>query len=722
MASPSATTGFRRFKLVFQVRANPLPLMARRCGAWAAEVSLIAASALIPFSIGAYAQLHLSEEPVPLNPVLARTQEAIAKTFAMPAPTKVKPVAPLANLFWTGALVMPLAVAGWQIYLLGKTGKTLPKRWFGLQAIGPSGAPPGLGRALGREVAARWGLPLGTAYVLWRFSGAVPNLAIFLGLGGLMLLADAAIAWFDPDRRTLHDRLAGTFVLDADEGVPRFKQFDAPRAHRNGRGGSWREEDEEAAIAAIVLTPESRWPRPTLWYWMRRHPGLTLLIAGLAGMTAVLGAFVGTQVYIQTQVNWRQVHQQERETLLTLAGKFAPDERQGAILALGTIDRPDAALQLLADLLSIETDAKLMQAIGQALVSSGPKTLPYLQRLNQSLNNDIESLRYGGDKEERQVVALRQRVSQRAIAKILTIYNDQIRNVDLSRVNLARNTASPAKFTLVLDYLDLSGIQLRGSILTNASLREVRLSDPGEDGLFGTFDDAIADLSGADLKESNLSSAFLSHAVMNRVNLIRATLTKANLSGVRASSANLSSTQLMQADLHQAVLNNSSLTGADLQQANLASANLQSARLGQVKASGASFQSANLTKSEWQKADLSGANLSGSNLQNADLSSSRLVGANLSNANLQHVNFRNADLSSADLRGSKLAGADFQGAIFVATKPTKPNQFIQTVPTNIISIGIQGVDFTLAKNLNVKQITYICEQGGLHPKCMPPER
>ncbi|HIK28498.1 MAG: pentapeptide repeat-containing protein [Oscillatoriaceae bacterium SKW80] len=719
MASPSATTGFRPLKLVFQ-RPNTLQIMARRCGAWAAEVSLIAASALIPFSIGAYAQLHLLKEPVPLNPLLARTQETLGKTFA--TPTQSIKVAPLANLFWTGALIMPIAVAGWQIYLLGKTGKTLPKRWFGLQVITASGAYPGWQRALKREVVGRWGLPLSTAYALWRCSGSAPNLAIFLGLGGVMLLAETAIACFDPHRRALHDRLAGTFVLDADEGVPRFKQFDAPKAEGNGKADIWQKTDEDEAIAALVLTPESRWPRPALWYWMRRHPGLTLLITGLAAMTAVLATFVGTQVYIQTQINWRQVQQQNREALLTLANQFTVNKQLGAILALGNLAHPDAALQLLADLLSLETDAQLMQALGQAMVSNGPKALPYLQRLNQSLNNDLESLRYGGDKEERLVVRERQRVSQRAIAKILTLYNEQIRNVDLSRVNLAQNRSGSRQFTLVLDYLDLSGIKFRSSILTNASLREVCFSSPGEDGFFGTFDDAIADLSGADLKQSNLSGAFLSHVIMNRANFIGANLTKANLSHVRASGANFSSTQLMQANLHQAILNNASLTGADLQQANFSNANLQAARLAQVKASGASFQSANLTKSEWQKADLSGADFSGSNLQNADLSSSRLVGANLSNANLEKVNFRNANLSSADLRGSKLAGADFQGAIFVTIKPTKPNQFIQTFPVNTISIGLQGVDFTLAKNLNVKQITYICEQGGLHPKCLPPER
>jgi len=30
---------------------------------------------------------------------------------------------------------------------------------------------------------------------------------------------------------------------------------------------------------------------------------------------------------------------------------------------------------------------------------------------------------------------------------------------------------------------------------------------------------------------------------------------------------------------------------------------------------------------------------------------------------------------------------------------------------------VEGVDFTNAKNLDPKQLAYICTQGGRHPRC-----
>ncbi|MBW4492201.1 MAG: pentapeptide repeat-containing protein [Oscillatoria princeps RMCB-10] len=704
---------------MFQVHSHPLSLLARRCGAWAAEVSLIVASALVPYSIGLYTQSHLLGKQVALNPLLATAEEALAKTFSLPVRARPRQVGPLTNLFWSGALVMPVLAAGWQIYLLGKTGRTLPKALFGLQVVTATGAAPGLRRALLREGVGRSGLPLGLAYLFWRCSGAVPDLGILTGLAGLMLLADSCAVWFDSKGRTLHDRLGGTFVVDALESIPKFNRFDAPRQGPSTVRDSFSASDEDAEIAALVLTPETRWQRPGLLYWIRQNPGLTLVIVTVAGVSAVLATFAGTQIYIQSQVNWRQVQQLDSEKLLALVSKFAPDERRGAILALGTIEHPEAATQLLADMLSLETEPKLMDAIGQALLSTGPKALPYLQRLNQSLKNDQDSLRYGGSKQERELIARRLRTTQRTIAKILTLYNEQVGSTDLSRLDLGQTVSGPGQFTLVLDYADLSGIQLRGSILTGASFRESRFYNPGEDGLFGTFDDRIADLSGAELKQANFSEATLVLALMNRANLMRAELNKANLFRARLSGANLSSAQLLQADLRQAVLSDVSLTGAELREAKLAGANLQGARLGQVTAKGASFQAANLSASEWLGADLSGADFSGSNLQNSDLSSARLAGANLSGAQLQRASLRNADLVGADLRGANLAGADFQGATFVEVKPAKPDQFIQ-IPPAAPSTGLQGVEFSFAKNLNAQQISYICAQGGLHPKCPSP--
>ncbi|HEY9805779.1 MAG TPA: pentapeptide repeat-containing protein, partial [Candidatus Obscuribacterales bacterium] len=441
----------------------------------------------------------------------------------------------------------------------------------------------------------------------------------------------------------------------------------------------WSEED--SAIAAIVLTPEKRWRGQGLWYWMRQHPGMTLLIVSLSSVALVLGTFVGTQVYVQSQANRREFKQQDNQVFLALVSKLtptatdAPDQRRGAILALGTVN-DSRAVPLLVDLLGQEDNPTLIDAVQQALVSRGPDALPYLQRLNQSLKNDLESLRYGNNKKEYKLLALRQRATQRAIAKLLTIYSGQVHAADLSRVDLGRVDQGVAQFTLVLDQIDLSGVQLKSAVLSGASLQGSRFYGSGEDERWGTFDDWVTDLSGAELKDADLTGAFLSNTSMERTNLIRAVLNKADFSKARLSRANLSSAKLVAANFQNALLEGASLTGADLGNADFSQANLQGARLGQASATATKFQLANLVRSEWQGADLTGADFSQASLQDADLSSTKLAEANFRNAQLQNVSFRNADLSQTNLRGANVTGADFQGAIFTPP-PAKPaNQFI----------------------------------------------
>jgi uncharacterized protein YjbI with pentapeptide repeats len=454
---------------------------------------------------------------------------------------------------------------------------------------------------------------------------------------------------------------------------------------------------------------------------MRRYPGLTLLIIAFAGMASILGTFVGTQIYIQSQANRREFKKQDDQVFLALVKQLstksatAVEERQGAILALARLDDP-RAVPFLVDLLGQEKTPSLIDSIQQALVGKGPEVLPALQRLNQSLQNDQETLWRRGTPVEKQLVALRQRATKRAIAKILAIYTKQIHNADVSRTNLTQVSAGSGQFTLVLDSLDLSGVNFRSVNLSNASLRSSVFYGPGEDQRFGTFDDWISDFSGANLRDADLTGAMLNNVIMNRSNLIRATLNKAKLSKSRLVGANLSSAQLIAADLRQAILESASLSGAELGEAKLTSANLHSARLGQVKAVGGDFSFAKLTQSNLQAADLSRANLSNANLRQADLSSTKLFKANLRNAQLQNAKLRNANLSAADLRGANLAGADLQGASFAAL-PKQSNQFIE-IPLNATLVArVKGVDFTKVKNLDAKQIKYICSHGGLHPQC-----
>lgn len=729
MATQSVKKGSNRKSPSWRIQMHRLPLGTRRGAAMIVEVSLVVASALVPYSIGLAAKFCtnagacVSPATVPLNPVLATTEDAIAKTLAIPRRGSNQRVAPLTNLFWCGALVAPILVVGWQLYKLGKTGQTSPKGWLGVQVVQESGDPPGLIRAIWREGFGRWGLPLSTAYLIWRYSGAFPDLGILLGLSALMWLGENAIALFNPERRSLHDRIAGTFVIDGARAFVPYRSRNSPQLNR-ARGNEQPVKVEGETVTAIALPSQSskRSKRSLhLWDWMRQNPNLTLLIVGFSCMSAVLGTFVGTQIYIQSQANWRSSKQQNNKVFLALVDRLSQssvnqlEERRSAILALARLD-DSRAIPFLVDLLGQERVPALMETIGQTLVSTGPEALPYLQRLNLSLQKD-EALLQGSGLVERQLIARRLMGTQRAIAKILSIYPTQIHNADLSRTDLSQVRQGPAPFTLVLDKADLSGIVFKGASLTGASLRNSRFLGAGEDGRVGTFDDWIADFNGADLKEANLSGALLTHVPLNRTNLIRATLNRANLSHAQLVGANLSSAKLIGADLRQAVLENASLTGADLANANFTQSNLSSARLGQVSAVGAKFLFALLMNSNWQGADLSEADFRNANLQKADLSATRLVGANLAQAQMQNANLQNTNLSAADLRGANLSGADLKGATFAAPKPVQSDQFIQEAPNAASLARVKGVDFSQAKNLDAKQIDLICERGGRHPRC-----
>lgn len=693
-----------------QERLKLLPMVTRRFTAWAVEVSLIVSSGLVPFAIGIYANQPTAQQ-VHLNPVLAVTEEVIVRTLALPPDNNYNFVAPLTNLFWGVTLAAPLILSSWQLYLLAKTGSTLPKRWFGVRVVNFTGSPPGMLRVLLREGVGSWGLPLSIAYLLWRYSADFPNLGLLAGLSCLMVLGEGMSARFHRQRRCLHDRLAGTYVIDANRNLTRFPGRSQPAERETSY--RWHKTEEERKVTAIVVPAATK----RRLFGMRQYR-ITLLMVMLSIMI-VSGTLVGTQ-YLQNQANQRSKEQFNSEQFLVLMRELNPNsgatlvERQRAILALGTLNNPQA-LQWLVDLLGQETYT-LVDPIQQALASSGTQALPYLQRLNQLLSNKLESLRYTGTPQEQELGTQRLQATQQAIAKILMIYSGKLHKADLNRTNLGQ-TSSSIPFTLVLDKIDLSGIQLSAANLNQASLRGSSWHSVGEDGRWDTSDDWIANLNDAQIKEANLTDANLSRVLMNRTNLIRSTLNNANLSGTNLSGANLSSTHLVGANLRDAVLTNASLTGADLGEAILTRTNLSAARLGRVSALGTQLQFANLSKSDWQGADLSKADLSRANLSNADFSATRLTGVNLGNTKMENVNLRNADLRQADLRGASLAGADLQGAIFTVSEQTPADSFIQTPPNVSQSALVEGVDFSKARNLATKQLAYICTQGGSHPRC-----
>ncbi|AFY42277.1 pentapeptide repeat-containing protein [Nostoc sp. PCC 7107] len=690
-------------------KVNSLPLVTRRLAAWTVEMTLVVASGFIPLGLGAYVNSRSDINRVPLNPVLVVTERAIARPLALPVSYGIRNVAWPTNYLWMLALIAPVTLSWWQLYLLAKTGSTLPKRWFGVRVVNEQGKAPGLGGATAREGIGRLSIPVSIAYILWRYSFAFPNLGLFTFLAVLMVLGESIALPSRQGRRALHDWLAGTEAIDA--------------KRPNGRGALVKNNEPEAPAAATeaTLAPitagETKFP--TLWRQVRQNSNLTLFVVTLASMTAVLAALIGTQIYIQKQQNQRETTQVNSQKFLELVKQLSPnsgaslEERQSTILAMGGLN-DDQSIQFLADLLVNETNPVLLNSIQQALTTVGIPAIPELKNKNQFLGNELQS----AAPQERESWQKRLQLNQQTINKILNVYSGKINGIDLTRTTLSQtSTTGSSSFNLVLENIDLSGLKLKSADLNQASFKGSRFRSVGEDGRWDTYDDAIADLTQVQMKQANLTDANLSRVLLTGSDLSRASLNRANLESARLIGANLSSAQLVGADLQGAVLENASLTGADLGDAKLNEANLYAARLGRVIAIGTQLSFANLTKTDWQGADLSGAYLDHANLSNANLSTSRMTGAVLRSAQLENADLRNADLSFADLRGANVAGADFKDTILAPTKQDPADQFVQTPDTGTVSAVVKGVDFSQAKNLDTKQLAYICTQGGIHPRC-----
>ncbi len=698
-------------------KTSSLLLASRRFAAWAAEITLVVTSGLIPFGMGVYANSRSDFNRVPLNPVLVVTERAIARPLALPVSYGIRNVAWPTNILWTIALLAPVTLSWWQLYLLAKTGSTIPKRWLKVRVVNEQGKPPGLGAVVIREGVGRWTVPISIAYLLWRYSFAFPNLGLFTFLSLLMIVGEGIGLPSRRGRRALHDQLAGTHTIDATRPLPSSllaNNKQAQSAGDNDGAEEWHEGEELAAAQTNQST--------NLWRRIQQNPNLTLFGVGLTSMTAVLATLIGTQVYIQIQQSQRATEKINRQQFLELRNQLdsksgvTNEQRQSAILAMGGINDPQS-IKFLADLLVSETNPSLLDTIQQALTTVGPPAIPELKNKNQFLVSELESVSSSATK-ERELRQGRLQRNQRTINKILSVYSGQIEGVDLSSTQLGQSgTPGSSFFNLVLDNLDLSGVKFKSANLNQASFKGSRFRGMGEDGRWDTYDDVMADLSQAQLQQANLTDANLSRVLMNRTDLSRATLNRANLSNARLYEAKLNSTQLVGADLRNAVLEKASLTGADLGDAKLNEANLYAARLGRATAIGTQLSFAKLTNTDWQGADLSGAYLDRANLSNANLSATRLAGAVLRSAQMENVNLQNADLSLADLRGANVAGADFKGAILAPSKQDPADQFVQTPDLGSVSAVVQGVDFSQAKNLDPKQLAYICTQGGIHPRC-----
>lgn len=368
-------------------------------------------------------------------------------------------------------------------------------------------------------------------------------------------------------------------------------------------------------------------------------------------------------------------------------------------------------------MLGQETNLSIITTLEQAFASVGTKALPALRQQNQSLSQQLQAIE-DQTSSDYQLTAWRLRATKQAIAKILVLHNNQLSQVNLSRVDLNKDTIEIAPFTLIAEELDLSGINFENAQLSQARLKGSVFASAGQDKHEDTFDDLIANFKGANLTQADLSEAVLPCVSLVGANLQQTNLKRSNLKQANLQKANLSSVQLLQANLQQANLKAASLTGADLTQAQFNQANLEQANLGQLNAVGANFSEANLAKSNWQDSDLSGVNFTSANLEQADLSSTVLKGVNFRNAQLNNANLTDANLSQADLRSANLAGANFHGVIFSKVQFTNTNGFLKTPPNHQSEAIIKGVDFSEVKNLSPTQIDFICQKGGIHPQCI----
>ncbi|MEM9770401.1 MAG: pentapeptide repeat-containing protein [Cyanobacteria bacterium P01_D01_bin.73] len=698
-----------------------LPL--RRLMAWAVEIGLVGVTAIVPWAVGQAVNERYTGRPVPLNGALAVTEESAAKALAIPQQSRTLAVAPLTNLLWSIALVGPLTLGAAQFYLLAVRGQTSPKRWFGVRLSQIDGRPPGIARVLLREGVGRWGVPGAIAYGIWRYGGAFPDVGLLVGLTALTLAIEGGTALLNRRGRGLRDRLIGTWVHDAEEiavlaGTP--KPATPPTAQTETL-------QSEPAVQSSGLVPVDE--RRGLWLLIREYPGAAIVTAVVGGMVLVLGTFVGTQVYVQQQNLTYALREQEQQLLKDLVGQYsqnAPDERRGAIMALGSIRDDRSDIVLLVNLLGQEENPKLIEALQQALSAAGPEALPYLANLNRTLKTDLESLSVGNNTSEQLAARRRFRASQRVLAKIMRLGPRSLEGansseadapkIDLSKVDLSQSNHPQLPFRLALGGADLSGLNLRSVLLMGAQLRGARFRSAGNDDQMDTYDDWVTDLSGSGLTDADLSGAFLSGVALRRTNLGRSTVNRTNFSGGDLEGANFSGAQGVSANFERSHLFQASFTGANFGEANFQDANLQGAKASRFQGKNAVFTGASLRQSSWRDADLSRSRLDRADLTQIDLSQTNLEGANFTSAWLQQANLTGANLTGVDLTNAQLSGANFQNATLFPANSNSGSGFVETTPT-ATSAKVRGVDFSQVKNLDSQQLTYLCAQGAIHPSC-----
>lgn len=692
-----------------------LPTLGRRLFAWGLEAAILAASIGTPFYAGGHLNRTSQGQRVELSPVLQFVQERGAQILGVSPRSLPQQVPPLTNLLWTTAFGLPLLLTVGHLYSVSRVGRSWPKRWMGIQVLTLNGQMPGPKRTLMRECVGKWGGPILVAYGVWQLSGAFPVLGVFCGLGVLALMGESLTGLGNQPRRAWHDWLGGTCVVDRETGaIIHFSSlWEAEARHHTSHRGPFASWAHAVGPTPMVMTPIGQ-------NWERSELDFPKVGLGL-GLLLIVGGLIGGGSHFLLGRSPLFAANAEETLYANLVSTLTnpdldPAARRAAVLALGNLP-DDRVTPLLVDLIAQTDDPLWLDALQQALVARGPEAFLHLRRLNQSLAADLTMQ---AEADLRPVFNLRLQTVNRIIAKLLLLEGrDRVSPLDLSRINLGRLSQGNSDFRLVLKNQDLSHVQWQGTVLTQAQFQGSRFYSLGADGHFDTYDDVIADLSGANLTDADLTGTTLSLSQLVNTGLLRATLNGADLRQANLTGANLENASLIQATLDQAEMARVKLARADLTEAQLSSANLADARMAEVSAEGVQMPQANLRGITAQSSNLKGANLNNALLLNADLTGTVLQNVDLRNANLTGVSLRDTDLRGASLQGAILEGADLAGAILTESVADTDNNFVAAVPNLANRSLLKGVDFTTARNLEPEQLIFICAQGGIHPTCSP---
>ncbi|MDB9529238.1 pentapeptide repeat-containing protein [Oscillatoria sp. CS-180] len=696
--------------------AQAVPTLGRRLLAWGLEVVVFGASIAGPFYLGSHLNRISEAQRTDLSPTLQIVQEGAAKALGLSPRSLPEKVPPLTNLLWSFSLGLPLILAAGHIYSVSRSGRSLPKRWMGVQVLALNGQMPGLRRTLLREGIGKWGSPLLLAYGVWQLSGAFPVVGVLFGLGTFALLGESLTGLGNRPRRAWHDWLAGTCVVDQETGaiIHLSSLWDAEANFSDARRRNLSGWAQAVGPTTVVMNP-------TRQTWRKSELNFSKIGLG-CGLLLVVGGLIGVGTHFLAGRSLIAAQSAEENLYVNLVSTLTnpeldPAARRSAVLALGNLP-DDRVTPLLVDLIAQTDDDLWLDALQQALVARGTEAFPYLRRLNQSLTTDLATQ---GDPTRRRILIVRLQTVNRIVTKLLVLEgSDRPSWLDLSRMHLGYVAGNNSDFKLVLKNQDLSDIQWQGSVMTQAQLQGAKFYSPGADDHPDTYDDRMADLSGADLTDANLTGADLSLSQLVNSGLLRTNLNRANLTLANLSGANLENATLIQAQLNEAQLIEAKLSKADLTEAELFRANLTGARLAEADAAGAQMIGADLQGITARSANLKDSDLSNSSLENADFSGATLQGANLRNADLTGTNLRDTDLRGVWLQGAILDRTDLAGAILMESARSSDRGFVEAVPNLTHQNQFEGVDFSQALNLTPQQISFICTQGGIHPTCSRP--